>query len=148
MEIYTFNQRLEEVLNQYDKYGHIEQSVIDFAEKELGVIFPYQYRDFLSKFGAIVGEGCEIYGLPTENVDECPYWQNVVTVTKRLRKLQQIGTENHFFIPISSNGENIYYFINTEYFNVTEIWAISNEEKSIVSNNLYEFIIKQYDYFS
>lgn len=140
MKIYP--NKIELILNESDKFGFVSQDKINCAEKELGVIFPYQYRDFLSKYGAVIGKNYEIYGLPEQNNDECPYWQNIVHVTKKMRELKHIGTENHYFIPISSDGLDTYFFLNTQETDKTEIWLINSLTKHIISTDLYDFIEK------
>lgn len=77
-----------------------------------------------------------------QNNGEYPYWQNVVHVTKKLRKLKQIGTENSYFIPISSDELYTNFFLNTQKPDETEIWLINPFEKYIISLDLYDSIEK------
>ena len=134
------DEKVNLLLKDCDKFGAVDEQTIKMAEQELEVIFPYQYREFLANFGAVVGYGFEIYGLPHQEASQCPYWQNVVTIAKKLRKNNQIGAENKMFIPISHDGMDAYYFINTECFNKAEIWSIDYLREYIVSFDLYDFI--------
>ena len=136
----TNYEKINFLLRGCDKFGAVDERTIRGAEQELKIIFPYQYREFLAQFGAVVGYGFEIYGLPNQDVSQCPYWQNIVTVTKKLRENNQIGSENHMFIPISHDGMDTNYFMNTEDFNKTEIWSISYSNRYIISFDLYDFI--------
>ena len=58
------DEKVNLLLKDCDKFGAVDEQTIKMAEQELEVIFPYQYREFLANFGAVVGYGFEIYGLP------------------------------------------------------------------------------------
>ena len=134
------NEEFRKICEQSETLGNISGEYLEYSEKELGVSFPKEYRDFLLEFGALLGNGFEIYGLiPEENQDECPLWQNVVTVTKPMRSSKQAGTDNTNMIPISSDGMETNYFINSGRSD-TEIWAITYEEKKLVASSLLEFV--------
>lgn len=134
------NKEFKEICNKSEAYGKISEQYIDYAEKELGVSFPKEYRNFLLEFGAVLGDGFEIYGLvPELNQDEPPIWQNVVAVTHHIRSFNQVGTEDRHMIPISSDGMDTYYFINSKSSD-TEIWAVNYEEKKLIASNLLEFV--------
>ena len=72
------DEKVNLLLKDCDKFGAVDEQTIKMAEQELEVIFPYQYREFLANFGAVVGYGFEIYGLPHQEASQCPYWQNVL----------------------------------------------------------------------
>ena len=50
---------------------------------------------------------------PAQDEANPPFWQNVVTVTQQLQPYNQIGAENKQFIPISSDGMDMNYFMDT-----------------------------------
>ena len=134
------NEEFRKICEQSETLGNISEEYFEYSEKELGVSFPKEYRDFLLEFGALLGNGFEIYGLiPEENQDECSLWQNVVTVTKQMRFSKQAGTENKNMIPISCDGMETNYFINSGSSDI-EIWAITYEEKKLVASSLLEFV--------
>lgn len=134
------NKEFKEICKKSEVYGAIPVRCIEQAEEELDVSFPKEYRNFLLEFGAVLGDGFEIYGLvPDKNPNEPLIWQNVITVTKEVRLFKQPGSEDINMIPISSDGMDTYYFINGKNPN-TEIWAINHSEKKMIVSNLLDFI--------
>jgi hypothetical protein len=78
--------RLDAVLGSYLNRGPVPETAIGEAEAKLGLLFPPSYRIFLSRFGASLGEGVEVYGLdPSLGPSEMPQWSDVVECTLRLR---------------------------------------------------------------
>ncbi|UOO82749.1 SMI1/KNR4 family protein [Uruburuella testudinis] len=138
-----FENLLQVFYSQSEKFGAVSEDTVMSAENELGVSFPEEYKQFLYNFGALIGNGIEIYGLPIHTNDTPPLWQNVVTVTKRLREYHQVGTEDSKFIPISSDGMDMNYFMNTNKHPYMEIWAIGHETKIKIASNLNDFIINK-----
>lgn len=111
------------------------------AEKELGVEFPKQYRDFLSQFGSALLDGVEIYGLPDPGKNNPPIWQNVVAVTRQLRGWGQIGADRTGLVPITDDGTGIYFFLDTNDSPSTTIVAIGPGVEKKVSSDFFDFII-------
>lgn len=114
---------------------------IEFAQAELGVTFPTEYRDFLTQFGALVVAGIEIFGLPDLEKPHPPLWQSVVAVTKQLRCWGQAGADRAAFIPISEDGTGIYFFLDTAVEPTTRIWAVGPGVETQVSSDFYDFFI-------
>jgi len=78
--------RLDAVLGPCFNSGPAPGTAIAAAEAELGLLFPPSYRIFLSRFGASLGEGFEVHGLPPPlEPGEPPQWSNVVESTIPLR---------------------------------------------------------------
>ena len=48
------DEKVNLLLKDCDKFGAVDEQTIKMAEQELEVIFPYQYREFLANFGAVV----------------------------------------------------------------------------------------------
>lgn len=136
------SKKFEIIVQEGEIFGEVSEEDIVHAEKRLNVSFPEEYRAFLLKYGALLGNGFEIYGLPqSSGEDEPALWQNVVTVTEALRACQQIGSENHHMIPISSDGMATYYFLKTNIPN-TEIWLMNPNIQKPMASSLLELIQK------
>jgi hypothetical protein len=88
--------------------GPAAESIIASAEIELGLLFPPTYRTFLARFGATLGRGCEIYGLPPESdPSQPPQWSNVVSSTLRYRP----NALPKYSVAISHDGMELGYFL-------------------------------------
>jgi hypothetical protein len=120
--------------------GPVGDDAIRQAERELGVVFPREYRELLSEFGSIIGKGFEVYGLPASTDDEPPVWRHVVRVNKQLRLLRQGGTERSGFVAISDNGMGVYFFLDTSSSPETSIWAVGPGIDRMVSQELADFL--------
>ena len=57
------NQFEKVVLDEGIIAGSVNLDLISKAEKKLGVVFPNDYVDILGKYGAILLNGREIYGI-------------------------------------------------------------------------------------
>lgn len=122
--------------------GPVPEERISDAESALGVRFPDQYRDFLARHGALVGDdGVTVYGLPASAPDGAPLWSSVVTMTQALRRWGQAGTDVPSFIPISDDGMGTYFFLDTAAAPYTEIHEIGMDVHSLVSRDLHDFIV-------
>jgi hypothetical protein len=119
--------------------GHAEEADIETAEEQLGLMFPDDYREFLEKFGALVGSGIEIYGIIDRESQNL--WQSVVDVNLKLRKIKQIGSERKRFFAISDDGMSLYFFIDANASPKTSIWAIGPHIEREISNDIAEFFV-------
>jgi hypothetical protein len=108
------NQRFDIALREYEVSGPASPERIDAAQKTLGLLFPPSYRLFLSRYGAALGHGFEIAGLPEEpaNPDEPPFYLDVVRETVRYRPhalpqdsifISHDGVEHGYFLTCSSS---------------------------------------------
>lgn len=135
-------------MNDYDAvcvsgetYGPVDPEKIQSAERRLGVRFPDSYRTFLAEYGALLGDGVEIYGLPEQDEDACPVWQSVVDVTLRLRAASQDGALSGEMFPISEDGTGVYFFINSGEHPKTEIHAIGPGVNRILEYDFKAFVV-------
>lgn len=99
--------------------GGVSTSEVESAEKELGTIFPEEYKELLVQYGAISVGTHEIAALGVEG------YLNVVQLTKEERQLapnndleiyiviQNIGSEG-LLIVLDSEG-NVYEYANGEF---------------------------------
>ena len=121
--------------------GPCSELAISIAEAELNVKFSQQYRDFLSVYGSGFFEGVEVFGLPDPIKNNPPLWQDVVVLTKALRKEGQAGTENLSYIPIAEDGTGVYFFLDSSDFSLTKILAIGPGIEKVIANDLVDFVI-------
>ncbi len=121
--------------------GPVAEAAIRHAESELGVVFPTEYREFLSQYGAALVDGAEIYGLPDPARNNPPLWHDVISMTQRLRAWGQLGSENAAFLPISSDGMGVYFFLDTGASPQTKVWAIGPGVNRTISDNLRGFVL-------
>lgn len=86
-------ERLAIALAGGESFGPVGEERICAAERILGVKFPVSYRTFLEVFGASVGPGYRLAGLPdAPPPKETPFWIDVVITNMRTRRI--FGTEH------------------------------------------------------
>lgn len=108
----TTSEKLNETFGNMFNSGPVAENVITSAESELGLLFPPSYRLYLARFGASLGLGVEIFGLPAKTApDQTPQWADVVKATLRLRpkslpknsiSISHDGVELGFFLVCST----------------------------------------------
>ena len=59
----------DNIISELRVSGPSTEEEINNAERELGVKFPPEYREFLAKYGAAMGPGYEVAGLTREIPD-------------------------------------------------------------------------------
>ena len=92
--------------------GPAPEAAIREAEEELGVSFPPAYREFLREFGAALAPTFEIAGLfPSTTDDEPPFWTDVVSFTKEMRKASR-GRIPLNFVAISDDGGDYKFYLD------------------------------------
>lgn len=121
--------------------GPVSDLAIAEAEAELGVQFPSEYLELLRKYGAVLADGIEVYGLPRLEGNDPPLWQNVVAVTKQLRKWEQVGANQATFIPICDDGSGIYFYLDTSVSPATKIYAIGPGKELEFEISLFRFLL-------
>lgn len=121
--------------------GGVSQEEIEEAEGKLGVIFPHEYKEFLSSFGAGGVCGHYIYGLVDSEKNDPPLWEDVVVNTQRLRRSASYWEENAHLIPISDDGMGVTFFFDARKSPETHIWAIGPGVEKLVSIGFYKFFI-------
>lgn len=123
-------------------HGSVSSHIIDSAERELNVVFPKEYKDFLEQYGAVLMNGTEIFGLPNPEKNDPPLFQSVLAETNRLRKIDKYWKEDRkHYIPISNDGMGISYYLDTNKSPNTNIWAIGPGIEKLVSTELYKFFV-------
>lgn len=129
MDINNIIERLDNLV--YLKPATLEQ--INNAEKELGLQFSDEYKQYLSKYGVISAYGIELTG-----IIESPRL-NVVEVTKNERDLRVIPSD--MYVVENVGIEGIVLLQN----NLGEIYELS-ENNSIkkIYNSLFEYIEKEH----
>ncbi len=114
---------------------------ISEAEAELGVQFPSEYHEVLRKYGAVLADGIEVYGLPKIEGNGPPLWQDIVAVTKQLREWEQVGADHESFIPICEDGSGIYFYLDTSASPATKIYAIGPGKEHKFEISLFRFLL-------
>jgi len=103
--------QLDELLADAFSSGPASESSIADAEQKLGLLFGPTYRLFLSRFGASLLTGFELYGLPPESdPNQPPQCADAVKTTLRLRpdclpedsvQISHDGMDHGFFLRCS-----------------------------------------------
>jgi hypothetical protein len=89
------------VLSEADCSGAVSEEFISEVERQSGLVFPGEYRAFLSEYGAALLPGFEVHGLVPSTIEgQPPYWTDVRTL---LSKLPVDGLSSHL-VPISDDG--------------------------------------------
>jgi antitoxin YobK len=95
-----------------DFEGEKEASLIEEAEKALGIAFPPTYKKFLAKFGCGDIEGLEIYGLISDDFENSSV-PDAVWLTLDERKS---GLPDHLIL-VYATGDGGYYALDTSQAN-------------------------------
>lgn len=123
--------------------GAVDKSTIDYAEVLLGITFPDEYREFLTRYGAVVAHGFEVYGLLKDAAaNNPPIWQDVVSVTQDLRKMGQAGTERNELVPFTDDGTGVYFYFDTSLAPKTKIVAIGPGVMWECDRSLFLFLVE------
>ena len=91
--------------------GPASEELVQAAESKLSLRFPSEYRSFLKRYGAAMGEGFEIAGVFADVDSGPPLWRDVVKATERFRQSVK-GTLPETLIPISDDGRGVTYYID------------------------------------
>lgn len=89
--------------------GPIQENAISLAEEQLGVSFPEIYREFLSKYGAILGSGFAIAGLDQH---ENNFFLNVVQQTELYRSSVGADADQHHLV-LSDDGMSLHFIMDS-----------------------------------
>ncbi len=140
----TSKEIFERVIKNGMVSGNVPLNLVSEAEKKLGVIFPNQYIEFLKEYGAIMLNGCEIFGIIStdwEKSDETPLFSSVVNETEIYRKKNSFFAENLSYIPISSDGYSKVFFLDTNLSPKTCIKSFDFGQEICASKDIYEFCL-------
>lgn len=130
------------IVSQLKVSGPASEQEIMSAERELGVQFPSEYREFLAKFGAALGPGYEIAGLSPQVPDEESMWDSVVSATRAVRdKHGKIGNYDDL-IAISGDGMDVTFYLRAEGNNPGNVIALGPGVEKEIAGSLSEFIAR------
>lgn len=130
------------ILQELTVSGPSTDEEIRDAERELGVIFPPEYREFLARYGAALMSGYDIAGLSHEDPNTSPMFDDVVRMTRTLRDRhgKVAGLDN--VIPISGDGMDVLFYLETKGEDSGKILALGPSVEKHVANSFSEFIAK------
>jgi len=137
--------QLDDLLADAFSSGPASEASIAAAEQKLGLLFTPSYRLFLSRFGASLSTGFELYGLPQPtDPDEPPQWMDAVIATLRLRpdslpedsvNISHDGMDHGFFLQCSQTDP---------LFDGPVIeWGPSHDGGVIIASNFVAFVAMQ-----
>ena len=113
--------------------GAADSSAIESAEKELGLKFASEYKEYLAELGSVLADDIEITGIAKSKN------RNVVAVTKREWDLNSQVEHNMYVVEnLAIDGIIIW---QDELGNVYETSPNKNAKK--VANSLAEYIVSQ-----
>ena len=134
-----------QILASNEHFGLVDPSLIGDAEKELGCVFPKEYRAFLERFGAAWLPGIEISGVtPDDGRDGPPVWDSVV---RHARQMQQVNKSriSEEMIPIASDGMGVTFYLSTKGENCGAVQALGPGVNEWYAS-FYEFVSNAYRY--
>ena len=120
--------------------GPSSEEEITNAERELGVRFPPEYREFLAKCGAARIAGYQIAGLTHQDPDQPPMWESVVSATRSLRDSHGKVGNYDGLIAISGDGMDITFYLRTKGDASGRVLALGPGVEKEVAGSLSEFI--------
>jgi len=101
---------VQAVLANADCAGPASEELITGVERRLGLRFPKEYRTFLSRFGAALCNGFEVYGLvDAPDAGEPPIWSDLRgSLRKRVERSLEMS-----LLPISDDGGDYKFYLTT-----------------------------------
>jgi hypothetical protein len=105
--------RLGEALRGTNVHGPVPEAAIADAEKSLGASFPPSLRAFLARFGAALGQGFEVAGLPASDrvsPSEPTLWANLVKQTLQARS-NKLGALPDNYLLLGNDGMDTRYLL-------------------------------------
>ena len=131
-----------DALNTMVTPGGASNDKIETVEKELGVVFPTPYRQFLAKYGAGMGTGFELAGIFEDlNKEKPSIWRSVALVTKQMRRVLRGTLPNHL-IPVSDDGQGTTFYIDTKSEAARIVAYGPGLDGQIVATSFKEFVVK------
>lgn len=132
----------ESILASAYTAGGASIEMIESAEKKLNVRFPVAYRNFLERYGAVMGIGCRIAGLFKLDEEEQPMWESVIVTTQDTRDASQ-GWLPDTLLPISSDGASLTFYIDANGADECPVIAYGpGVDGLIVAESFEEFVVK------
>ncbi|MEL6898286.1 MAG: SMI1/KNR4 family protein [Planctomycetota bacterium] len=137
--------QLDDLLADSFSSGPASEASIAAAEQKLGLLFTPSYRLFLSRFGASLSTGFELYGLPQQtDPNQPPQWTDAVNATLRLRPDSLPADSVH----ISHDGMDHGFFLQCSQTDplfdgrVIE-WGPSHDGGEVIASNFVAFLAMQ-----
>jgi hypothetical protein len=137
----------DNVIRELTVSGPSSEEEIKSAERELGVQFPLEYREFLAKYGAARIAGYQIAGLTHQDRDEPPMWVSVVQATRSLRRHGKIGEyddddDDDDLVPLSDDGMDTAFYLRTKGDASGTVLALGPGVEKEVAGTFSEFICR------
>jgi hypothetical protein len=137
--------QLDDLLADAFSCGSASEALIASSEQKLGLLFGTTYRLFLSRFGASLLTGFELYGLPPEtDPNQPPQWTSAVNATLRLRpdclpkdsvQISHDGMDHGFFLKCSKTDP---------FFDGPVIeWGPRFEGEEVIAPNFIAFVARR-----
>jgi hypothetical protein len=120
--------------------GPTSEEEIKSAERELGVQFSPEYREFLAKYGAARIAGYQIAGLTHQDPDQPPLWDSVIQATRSLRDRHGKVGDYDDLIAISGDGMDITFYLRTKGDASGTVLALGPGVEKEVAGTFSEFI--------
>ena len=132
----------DNIIRELTVSGPSTEEEINTAERELGVRFPPEYREFLAKYGAARIAGYQIAGLTHQDSDEPPLWDSVVQATRSLRDRHGKVGDYDDLIAISGDGMDITFYLRTKGDALGRVLALGPGVEKEVACTFSEFIFR------
>lgn len=111
--------------------GGISEKEVEDLEKKLNIKFRTEIKDYLLKYGIIIGYGIEILGCGNNGIS------SLVRETKRFK---EYGLDNDFIV-IRNSDEWIYCFNNND--GTITSWDRNEKNHIKKSDSLYAYILSE-----
>ena len=134
----------DNIIRELTVSGPSSEEEIKSAERELGVQFPLEYREFLAKYGAARIAGYQIAGLTHQDPEQPPMWDSVVQATRSLRDLHGKVGDYDDLIAISGDGMDITFYLRTKGDAAGKVLALGPGVEKEVAGTFSEFISRIY----
>lgn len=130
-------------LDEYVKKNGVEYSdslpnndMLTLAEKELGLVFPKELKDYLLDYGYLICGSIELYGMTARQGLK----SDLVTQTKYLHKYYEKTKD---LIALENQGEGDYYLVNAQ----GEIVEFDSETEELIEQGIKfeQYLIKRFE---
>ena len=122
--------------------GGVTKDEIEAVEKELGVVFPPPYHQFLSQYGACMGTGFDLAGIFKDSSKEKPpMWRSVRLMTNQLRRVSRGALPEHL-IPVSDDGQGTTFYIDTKSEEARILAYGPGVDCHMIATSFREFVVK------
>lgn len=136
-------EEFENLCKEGEISGRVSEKTITKAERDLGVFFPAEYRDFLLTYGSVLVPGISVYGLQVkeEKEDAPPLWENVVSITNNLRNSGEISAKYLANVAFGEDGFGNYFLLDTSASPKTKIRILGPGINEVLDLGFFEFLV-------